>query len=271
MNKVIFLTTVAALIFSMTFTSCASFNRKASGTEHRDGYKREFLYEEVKNYTLNNKNHKIAYKYYLRTSPDDSVKKWTALAVYFDDKEIYEVISVHIGFSAADPNWEYFSEDINFNKNATKKEIIELLKRKNPYEIKDNITIITNDGVDYFILNIIDSSDNMSALSSSFFNDKGEVLHLEWNNFCVFSVFRDSITDPNYINGNEKKPFYIKDNKYYNVEMDCGDGYAGSYEPGEGTPYTCKIYEKTLTIKQNKVNQEKKQIKTITLDYDYCP
>jgi hypothetical protein len=234
--------------------------------------KSELLYEDVKDYMLNGKNHKVAYKYCLHTHPTTDKTdehygtKSSSLTVYFDDKEIYAINSAHIGLSSADPDWEYFDENANFNKNAAKNEIIELFKRKNPYGMNDNLTTITNDGIEYLIFTIRDTGDNMFAISSSFINDSGTVLHTEWNNLCIFDVFKESITNSNYIKGDKKMPFYIKDNKYYNVEMNCSwpDDYV------EGEPYTCTIYEKTLTIKQNKVNQEKREINTITLYGDFC-
>jgi hypothetical protein len=233
-------------------------------TEKTD--KKSLLFEETKELMLNNKNHQITFKYYLNEFSNSDYKQ-TSLSVYFDDKEIYEINNYNIGLVSADPDPVDERENA-FNKNATEREIIQLIKRINPYGIKDNFTTITSDdGREYLLFTIRDIGDSMFAISNSFINDNGDVLHNEWNNLCVFDVFEDSITDANYIREEEKQPFYIKDNKYYRVEMECS--WEDDYEEGE--PYSCKIYEKTITVKRNKVKEEMKEMKTITLYDIFCP
>ena len=233
------------------------------------------LFEETKNLMLNNKKHTITFNYYLVSYsdyyltkfPDDNYKdiKWTALSIYFDDKEIYTFDDQVPGLHAANPNTDYFNENETFNTNATKNEIIALIKKINPYGIgiKDIFTVITgSEGKEYLIFIIEDIQENNSLISYSFINDKGEILFQDINPLCSFIVFKDSITDANYMNGDEKQPFYIKNNKFHSVEMECNWD--------DGLPYSCKIYEKTLSVEQNKVNEEKQEIKTITVNYDYC-
>ena len=100
----------------------------------------------------------------------------------------------------------------------------------------------------------------MLAISNSFINSNGEILHNEWNNLCVFDEFKGKITDNNYLG----LPFYIKDNKYYKLEMECPFEYA------EGEALVCKIYEKIITINRNKIIEEKREISTITPNENFC-
>jgi hypothetical protein len=253
-------------------TSANTINPLTLDNENSENNERDtksLLFEETKDIMLNNKNHKITFEYHLNEFPDREDKS-TALKVFFDNKEIYEINSFYFGLHSEAPDWEYFDEHEEvFRRNATKKEITALMKRLNPYGIKDNLKTITGeDGKEYLIFTIRDTRDNMFAISNTFINDNGVVLHNEWNNLCVFEVFKDSITAPNYFRGKEKQPFHIKNNKYYNVEMTCNwEKYNYSEE---GCPFPCTIFEKTVTVKHNKVNVKKRAIKTITLYHDYC-
>ena len=257
----------------LCFTACATQKQKRwTGDGHdndSDDYsKKSLLFKETKEFLLNNKNHEITFRYYLVTYSDhyltvysdtDKEVKWTALRVFLKDQKIYEINNqVHIGLN----NFEGYD---GFSKNATENEIIALIKKKNPYGIKDNFTKITgDDGIDYLIFTIVNTADNHFHTDINFINDKGEILHVEMISHCSFWVFKDNITDANYMRGKEKTPFYVKDNKLYSLEMEC------PWSSDSGPPFTCKIFEKTLTINQNKVSEKKKEIRTIRVNDHYC-
>ena len=276
-KKVIILIVIAFIVSScnqttkkqteeVSFNNIDSLTLDIENSDNNEQDTKSLLFEETKNIMLNNKNHVITFKYYLNNFADSETKQ-TSLNVYFDTKEIYEINSCHIGLISFNPAYDNINENdsfrnkIYFNIKSTESEIINLIKRTNPYGIKDNFTIIKDgDGIEYLIFAIEDTGDNMPAISNTFINNNGEILHNEWNNLCIFDEFKEKITDNNYLS----QPFHITANKYYKLEMEC------PFEHEEDKELVCKIYEKIITINRNKIIEEKIEISTITPNENFC-